>query len=454
MKQPSTRRISRRPLALAAITAVVLLVLAGISAYPAGAVSTASAPVAATPISGDIAVDTTWTAAGSPYVVSGQLPIRVLPGVTLTIEPGVEVRFDPTAGLRVEGQLNAQGTQARQVRMVANNGVLWQGLSIVPEAGGATLQSVTLQNALVGLALLPSQANVPPGQVARVSVLDSLLTLNSTGMSADYTGRAAGRLTLRNNLLFQNGVGLLVNGAPTGAAKIKLGHNSFNQNGIGMRVLGVSGIGLKATKQWWGSADGPLSGPEDCAALPVPRPTSRDLACGGIDFQPWSDVPSGRAIVPAGQGIQIESAIGLGALSEDDVQSTSVLTLTVPSGTFTQTVDLIASPRQFQSAPPGQPTELQFEVTAAANGQEIHRFAGGRQLTIEISYLPADLAGADPRKLKLFYYDEALDRWSTAGISTTPDPANQRIIARLGHLTRYRTTSVDLHEVFLPTVIR
>ena len=47
--------------------------------------------------------------------------------------------------------------------------------------------------------------------------------------------------------------------------------------------------------------------------------------------------------MPAGQPTIIESAIGAGALSDDDLAATSVLTLTVPAGTFTETVDLLAS---------------------------------------------------------------------------------------------------------------
>jgi len=45
-------------------------------------------------ITGTIDVDTTWTADDSPYIVTGDL--MVSEGVTLTIEPGVEVRFETT----------------------------------------------------------------------------------------------------------------------------------------------------------------------------------------------------------------------------------------------------------------------------------------------------------------------------------------------------------------------
>ena len=60
---------------------VVILFLVGIG-------STAGA----TEVSGLIDINTTWTVSNSPYIVVGS--VNVASGVTLTIEPGVEVKFD------------------------------------------------------------------------------------------------------------------------------------------------------------------------------------------------------------------------------------------------------------------------------------------------------------------------------------------------------------------------
>ena len=47
---------------------------------------------------GTISTDTTWNLAGSPYVITGTLFVEGTDGAdgvtTLTLEPGVEVRFD------------------------------------------------------------------------------------------------------------------------------------------------------------------------------------------------------------------------------------------------------------------------------------------------------------------------------------------------------------------------
>ena len=68
---------------------------------------------AETIVSSDIISDTTWTLAGSPYVVSGFLEIDS--SVTLTIEPGVVVKFDTGAELSVSGDLRAEGTESQPI---------------------------------------------------------------------------------------------------------------------------------------------------------------------------------------------------------------------------------------------------------------------------------------------------------------------------------------------------
>ena len=61
-----------------------------------------------TNVGGPITQNTTWTAANSPYIAISS--VVVMPGVTLTIEPGVEVRFNAQRALVVNGTL-ARGAQ-------------------------------------------------------------------------------------------------------------------------------------------------------------------------------------------------------------------------------------------------------------------------------------------------------------------------------------------------------
>ncbi|MFH0776148.1 MAG: hypothetical protein V1936_00850, partial [Patescibacteria group bacterium] len=69
----------------------------------------AAAPVLAeTVIDLDIVADTTWTKAMSPIIIKSSARNdyvrRVVNGATLTIEPGVEVRFDSGMSLEVSSQ--------------------------------------------------------------------------------------------------------------------------------------------------------------------------------------------------------------------------------------------------------------------------------------------------------------------------------------------------------------
>lgn len=65
-------------------------------------------------VSGVISTTTVWTLENSPYVVEGD--VFIYPNTTLTIEPGVIVKFAyPDSQIRVNGTLNAQGIQAQPV---------------------------------------------------------------------------------------------------------------------------------------------------------------------------------------------------------------------------------------------------------------------------------------------------------------------------------------------------
>jgi hypothetical protein len=71
-------------------------------------------------VSGPISVDTIWSLAGSPHIVTGT--VQVTEGVQLTIEPGVTVEFvtSPTGdsfSIDVDGVLRAIGTYQNRIRL-------------------------------------------------------------------------------------------------------------------------------------------------------------------------------------------------------------------------------------------------------------------------------------------------------------------------------------------------
>ena len=125
-----------------------------------------SATVLATDVSGTISSNTTWNLAGSPYVVTSSITINH--GVTLTIDPGVNVRFDDGQGIAVLGGLNATN-----VIFTSNNGSptsgIWGNFQVgngnPADSGSVVLNSCQL--------LYGSQFNVASGTA----------TLNGTDIS-------------------------------------------------------------------------------------------------------------------------------------------------------------------------------------------------------------------------------------------------------------------------------
>jgi Secretion system C-terminal sorting domain len=73
---------------------------------------------AQTNVSGFINANTTWTLAGSPYIVVGNALLSQ--GFTLTIDPGVVVKFNSNNALQIDGQLIAIGTPTQRIVFTSN----------------------------------------------------------------------------------------------------------------------------------------------------------------------------------------------------------------------------------------------------------------------------------------------------------------------------------------------
>ncbi len=80
-----------------------------------------------TEINGDIIdSNTTWTKDLGPYNV--HISPFIMDGATLTIEPGVLVKFDSGQSLEIFGSLIADGTDAEKVIFTGDSG--WSGIDV------------------------------------------------------------------------------------------------------------------------------------------------------------------------------------------------------------------------------------------------------------------------------------------------------------------------------------
>lgn len=83
-------------------------------------------------VNSDVQTNTTWTLNQSPIIVTSAIVID--PGVTLEVEPGVEVRLQDQVVLKVQGILQALGTPGDSIQFHADS-VSWGGIRIEPSVG-------------------------------------------------------------------------------------------------------------------------------------------------------------------------------------------------------------------------------------------------------------------------------------------------------------------------------
>jgi hypothetical protein len=133
-----------------------LLVIGSLALVPLKPLAQAQPVPSATVINADITSNTTWTQSGSPYQV--QTIVTVYPGVTLTIEPGVQITFANNTRLNVNGTLVAEGRPDSQILFTAANPTpgAWQGVWIYgasgPRSSGNRLRYVTMEYGGGGIA--------------------------------------------------------------------------------------------------------------------------------------------------------------------------------------------------------------------------------------------------------------------------------------------------------------
>lgn len=189
-----------------------------------------------TPVSGFIFTDTTWTLAGSPYIVVDD--VFVDSSATLTVEPGVEVRFENTNAIMVDGTAVAIGTNGNEIVFTANSeGENWGYIlfrdsstdAIYDLAGDYTGGSI-LEYCIIEYAGGASVTNNGALRMHNAHPCINYCTIRNNSASGIYAWDLSGFLKITNNNVSNNAAyGITVSG---GNDAISMNTVSHNEGGV------------------------------------------------------------------------------------------------------------------------------------------------------------------------------------------------------------------------------
>ena len=205
----------------------------------------ASRALAATTIAGGSLASQTWTPAGSPYILTGD--VNVGAGVTLTLLPGtvVQVAGGDTQGsgidssrveLIVDGVLSAVGTSGAPVSFQAQSSVAgaWYGIEV--NAGGkVTFDFATVQHAVNGVTSNATTTDL-------TATNSSFLQCTNAGMLLDAGSPTLANVLFRNDDTTVVNYGLWVSGtAAPSLSGATFAHNYYGLYNSSAATTSVSG---------------------------------------------------------------------------------------------------------------------------------------------------------------------------------------------------------------------
>jgi hypothetical protein len=229
--------------------------------------------VNATYVENPITQDTIWTLADSPFVVIQD--VMIYPNVTLTIEPGVEVRFGGDFSLTVSGRLSANGA-GKTIAFTSNK--MQQGVGdwnmivfnsplkstlidcffayaengIFIENGDVEIRDSTITLSVNGITAVNGKVRLQNSTVSLcqqsgINITNSeLFVENSIIEGNDGNGICiigTRQVTIQKNAIVENGNGILLTGNETSNVNINQNIISANtQNGIQIAATDHTGI--------------------------------------------------------------------------------------------------------------------------------------------------------------------------------------------------------------------
>ncbi|HEX7151696.1 MAG TPA: FlgD immunoglobulin-like domain containing protein [Thermoanaerobaculia bacterium] len=156
----------------------------------------AALPLAAqTNVSGTISTNTTWTVAGSPYILTGNVFVEGSGSPVLTIDPGVVVKGNANtqllANFNNKGAIVAVGTAGSPILFTANNSTtagFWYGVRIGSTANGpaSSIEHATVEYAgsnqhLLGGITVHGQTSTVLGHVVAKNNLYAGIKIENAG---------------------------------------------------------------------------------------------------------------------------------------------------------------------------------------------------------------------------------------------------------------------------------
>ncbi|HEX8973974.1 MAG TPA: hypothetical protein VF817_00630, partial [Patescibacteria group bacterium] len=281
---------------------------------------------AATEISSNINTPTTWTKAGSPYIVLGNISVNA----PFVIEPGVvvKVRNSYANGFTIKNSFTAVGTPLDKIVFTtvydssyggntrsyysdqySND---WKGIYVLPGQGQAKIENAKI---------FYGEYGIKYSTIDRYSTYKDLSVRNteiryssSAGIYLRYT-----QPTMENLVLANNYYGLYVYQSTPDKIPVIKNSSIFGNNPNGAGVAGYYNPFIDARYNWWGDSSGPfyysVNGKPEASNLDG---KGNRIFGQNVLFRPWDQtdptIPKEPVIFVPGIGASINPDLMIGGL--------------------------------------------------------------------------------------------------------------------------------------------